>query len=147
MPNRKLVYFLLGIISTIGLIFFGASSGIENQNLRIVFLDVGQGDAILISQGEKQILIDGGISGQKLLEKLGEYVPFWDRKIEVVMVTHPDADHLSGLVDVLKNYTVDQAIESGAKSQSQVFGTFEKLIEEKKVEKTNCKTRNENKIV
>lgn len=135
MPNRKPIYFLLGIISTIGLIFFGASSGIENQNLRIVFLDVGQGDAILISQGEKQILIDGGISGQKLLEKLGEYVPFWDRKIEVVMVTHPDADHLSGLVDVLKNYTVDQAIESGAKSQSQVFSTFEKLIEEKKVEK------------
>lgn len=135
MPNRKLIYFLLGIISTIGLIFFGASSGIENKNLRIVFFDVGQGDAILISQGEKQILIDGGISGQKLLEKLGEYVPFWDRKIEIIMVTHPDADHLSGLVDVLKNYTVDQSIESGAKSQSQVFDTYEKLIEEKKVEK------------
>ena len=96
---------------------------------------MGQGDAILISEGEKQILIDGGPSGQKLMEKLGEYVPFWDRKIDVVIATHPDADHITGLVDVLKNYSVDQVIESGAKSESQVFGAMEKTIEDKKVEK------------
>jgi competence protein ComEC len=75
------------------------------------------------------------MSGQKLLEKLGEYVPFWDRKIDVVIATHPDADHISGLVDVLKNYSVDEVIESGAESQSQVFGAMEKAIEEKRVEK------------
>ena len=96
---------------------------------------MGQGDAILISQGEKQILIDGGPSGTKLLEKLSEYVPFWDRKIDVVIATHPDADHITGLVDVLKTYSVDQMIESGAQSESQVFGALEKTAEDKKVEK------------
>ncbi len=101
----------------------------------MAFLDVGQGDAILISAGEKQILIDGGPSGQKLMEKLGEYVPFWDRKIDIVIATHPDADHITGLVDVLKNYAVDEVIESGAKSESQVFGALEKIISDKKVEK------------
>jgi competence protein ComEC len=135
MSNRKPIYFSLGILLTFGLIFFGVNSYAENQKLQVAFLDVGQGDAILISQGEKQILIDGGPSGQKLMEKLGEYVPFWDRKIDVVIATHPDADHIAGLVDVLKNYTVDEVIESGAKSESQVFSALEKTIEEKKVEK------------
>ncbi len=135
MPNRKLIYFSLGILLTFSLIFFGVRTCAESQKLQVAFLDVGQGDAILISEGEKQILIDGGPSGQKLMEKLGEYVPFWDRKIDVVIATHPDADHITGLVDVLKNYSVDEVIESGAKSESQVFGALEKTIEEKKVEK------------
>jgi competence protein ComEC len=135
MSYRKPIYFSLGILLIFYLIFFGVTSHAQNQKLQIAFLDVGQGDAILISQGEKQILIDGGPSGTKLLEKLGEYVPFWDRKIDVVIATHPDADHITGLVDVLKNYSVDQVIESGAKSESQVFGAMEKVIEEKRVEK------------
>lgn len=135
MPNRKLIYFSLGILLTFGLIFFGVTSSAQSQKLSVAFLDVGQGDAILISQGEKQILIDGGPSGMKLMEKLGEYVPFWDRKIDVVIATHPDADHISGLVDVLKNYSVDQLIESGAQNESQVFATLEKTAEDKKVEK------------
>jgi competence protein ComEC len=134
MSNRKPIYSSLGILLTFGLIFFGVNSHAENQKLQVAFLDVGQGDAILISEGEKQILIDGGVSGQKLLEKLGEYVPFWDRKIDVVIATHPDADHITGLVDVLKNYSVDQVIESGAKSESQVFAALERTIKEKKIE-------------
>ena len=135
MANRKLIYSLFGILLVLGLIFFAVSSHVQNQKLQIAFLDVGQGDAILISQGSRQILIDGGPSGQKLMEKLGAYVPFWDREIEVVIATHPDADHISGLVDVLKNYTVDQSIESGANSESQVFGAYEKLVDDKKIEK------------
>jgi competence protein ComEC len=73
------------------------------------------------------------------MEKLGEYVPFWDRKIEVVIATHPDADHISGLVEVFRNYSVDQVIESGAKSESQVFEALEKIIEDKKVGKQTAR--------
>jgi competence protein ComEC len=135
MKNRKIIYSSLVFFLIFDLIFFSIISHAYNHKLQIAFLDVGQGDAILISGGEKQILIDGGPSGQKLMEKLGEYVPFWDRKIDVVIATHPDADHIAGLVDVLKNYSVDEVIESGAKSQSQVFKTMENLIEDKKTEK------------
>ncbi len=135
MSKRKSIYFFLAIIFIFGLIFFRINVYVESHKLQVAFLDVGQGDAILISEGGKQILIDGGPSGQKLLEKLGEYVPFWDRKIDIVIATHPDADHITGLVDVLKNYAVDEVIESGAESQSQVFKAMEKIIEDKKIEK------------
>lgn len=135
MPHRKLNYFFLAILLAFGLIFFGVTSRAQTQKLQVAFLDVGQGDAILVSHGEKQILIDGGPSGQKLLEKIGEYVPFWDRKIDVVIATHPDADHITGLVDVIRNYSVDQMIESGAQSESQVFAALEKTAKDKKVEK------------
>ncbi len=64
MSNRKLIYFSLGILLTISLIFFSIRNYAKNQKLQVVFLDVGQGDAILISEGERQILIDGGSSGQ-----------------------------------------------------------------------------------
>lgn len=135
MLYRKPAYFFLGVLLIFCLIFSAVIFHAQTQKLQVVFLDVGQGDAILISQGNRQILIDGGPSGPKLLEKLGEYVPFWDREIELVLLTHPDADHLSGLVEVLEKYTVFQVIESGAKSTSQVFGAYEKTLEEKRIPK------------
>lgn len=134
MQYRKSVYILISGLLIFSLILTGVIFYARNRKLQVVFFDVGQGDAILISYGSNQILIDGGPSGQKLMEKLGEYIPFWDREIEVIISTHPDADHISGLVDALKNYTVDQSIESGAKSQSQVFEAYKKIIKEKKIE-------------
>lgn len=139
MLYRKLIYFSLIFLLIVGAILAGIIFHTRKQKLQAAFFDVGQGDAILISYGSKQILIDGGPSGQKLMEKLGEYIPFWDREIEVIISTHPDADHISGLVDALKNYMVDQTIESGAKSQSQVYGAYEKIIEDKKIEKQIAK--------
>ncbi len=88
---------------------------------RVVFLDVGQGDAILISQGGNQILIDGGRSGKLLLSRLSRYVPFWDRTIETVIMTHPDADHIGGLPDLVHNYQVGTFISTNATSPSDVF--------------------------
>ena len=88
---------------------------------RVVFLDVGQGDAILISQGGNQILIDGGRSGKLLLSRLSRYVPFWDRTIETVIATHPDADHIGGLPDLIHNYRVQTFIATNATSSSDVF--------------------------
>ena len=107
MKHRKIIYSLLafGVFSLlvcVSILFY-----ISNSTLtKITFLDVGQGDAILISQGNNQILIDGGPDGTILLEELGKVIPFWDRQIELVIATHPDKDHIDGLVDVLKTYKV-----------------------------------------
>lgn len=82
--------------------------------VRVVFLSVGQGDAILIQSGRQQILIDGGRDGRTLLGALGQELPFYDRTIEVVIATHPDADHIGGLSTLLDRYRVGQLIETGA---------------------------------
>lgn len=107
--------------------------------LQVIFLDVGQGDSILISEGSQQILIDGGKDGKLLLEKLGKYVPFWDRKIEAIIETHPDADHIGGLIDVLSVYQVDAILETKMQSESQTFKKLEDLISENKIEKIEAK--------
>jgi competence protein ComEC len=75
--------------------------------LHVTFLDVGQGDAILIeTPGGAQILVDGGPEASALLAGLGRQLPFWDRTLDLVVLTHPDSDHLGGLVPLLERYEV-----------------------------------------
>jgi competence protein ComEC len=131
MQRRKAIYIFLASLFILALVLTGIIFYSRSQELKVIFLDVGQGDAILIEQGSKQILIDGGPSGQVLLDKLGKYVPFWDRNIELVIATHPDADHITGLVDVLKNYSVGAVMQTSAQSESQTFKKLEELIQAK----------------
>jgi len=135
MPSKKHLYFLLLFLFVISLILAGIIWHSQNQKLKIIFFDVGQGDAMMISQGQNQILIDGGSSGQKEMEKLGKYIPFWDRKIEIVIATHPDQDHIGGLLDVMKNYKIGKVIDNSAESDSQVYKNYLEIIENKKIER------------
>jgi len=98
--------FLL-IFWTIGPRFITSLSG--GDDLFIRFYDVGQGDAILIEKGTTQILIDGGPNDQ-ILTYLGRDLLPWDREIELLVLTHPHADHLSGLIPVIERYKVDRIL-------------------------------------
>lgn len=103
------------------------------QKPRIIFLDVGQGDAIVIeASNNTQILIDGG-SGKNILDKLGKYMPFYDRKIELVIMTHPDKDHMGGLVEVLKYYQVGEVLQTGIFCDTAICEEWDKLISEKNI--------------
>ncbi|MFA6974103.1 MAG: ComEC/Rec2 family competence protein [Parcubacteria group bacterium] len=133
MQNKKLIYSFLVVLSILALILAGIIFYSKDQSLKVIFLDVGQGDAILIEQGSQQILIDGGPSGQALLNKIGRYIPFWDREIEMVIATHPDADHITGLVDVIKNYQVDTVMQTETPSDSQVFQKLQEVIRQKNI--------------
>jgi len=104
----KYIYTLL-LLSLAGLILVIFS--IPDNNLHIVACDVGQGDAILITYKNIQILTDGG-PNNKVIDCLGKYVPFYDREIELVILTHPQKDHYYGLVEVFKQYKVDTFISS-----------------------------------
>ena len=97
-------------------------------NLKVVFFDVGQGDSIFIEtpQGH-QILIDGG-PGQKVLTNLSKVMPFWDRSIDLLVATHPDYDHLSGLVSVLERYQVDNIVWNGQESASKTFTDWQEAV-------------------
>lgn len=80
---------------------------------KLIFFNVGQGDATLIrfTNGAK-MLVDCG-PDRTILSKLGRYLPFYDRNIEYLLITHPDLDHYGGCTDVLKRYSVKNIIMSG----------------------------------
>lgn len=87
----------------------------SRSELTVSFLNVGQGDATFIeSPTGVQILIDGG-PDRSVLRELAAIMPWHDRTIDVVIATHPDADHISGLVDVLQRYEVSHILEPGVK--------------------------------
>lgn len=97
--------------------------------LTIAFLDVGQGDSIYIeSPSGHQMLIDGG-SDKRVIRELSRVMPFFDRSIDVVLNTHPDRDHIGGLPEVLRRYTVAQVIDPGVESDSGTYGYYRQLIE------------------
>lgn len=100
--------------------------------LQIIVCDVGQGDAILIQYERWQLLIDGG-DGDLVLACLDANMPFFDRKIEIVLATHPHSDHIGGLGAVLKGYTVSQVISNGQTSETDDFKRLEKAIQRKKM--------------
>jgi competence protein ComEC len=91
------------------------------KDVSVSFLNVGQGDAILVSYGVHNILIDGGADGTILLEELGRAMPFWDRTIDVMIATHPDADHINGLIAVFDAYSVKQLWHTTTDKDTSVF--------------------------
>jgi len=105
----------------------------------IYFLDVGQGDAILIdSPTHNRVLIDGG-KNRQILGELGKILPFGDRRIDVVVVTHPDADHIGGLPEVVSRYDVGVLLESGAESENSLDEELDSRLLERGVEKILAK--------
>lgn len=89
-----------------------SSIGKSDGRLHVYFLNVGQGDAIFVkTPANGQILIDGG-PDDSVIRELGKVMPFYDRSIDMVILTHPDADHLNGLIEVLKRYDVEKIIET-----------------------------------
>jgi competence protein ComEC len=76
-------------------------------NLHVTFLDVGHGDAVLIqTPSGSRVLIDGGPDPRQTLSELGDHLPFWDRALDLVILTSPDTSRLNGLVPVLTRYDV-----------------------------------------
>lgn len=100
---------------------------------RFFALNVGQGDALLLRSGEgENVLIDGG-PDDTVLKELGSVLPFFDRTIDVVILTHPDADHLSGLVDVLQRYNVKRLLLTGVAKDTATYKKFFAVINERTV--------------
>jgi competence protein ComEC len=126
-------YFAIAIL-LIFFAYFGYQMFIESCPLQVVFLDVGQGDSILIQKGTRQILIDGGPSGKTELAALGKYLPYFDREIEVVIATHPDRDHIGGLVDVARNYKIGKVLTTRAEKDTAVFKEWKDIREYDKIE-------------
>ena len=102
---------------------------IANGRLRIHVLDVGQGDSILIqTPAGAHILIDGG-PDLSVLEQLSRHLPFFDRTIELLVLTHPDADHITGMPELFNRYTVESILLTGADHRSSRYVHFVRQLE------------------
>ena len=128
-PHRqrasKNAFFALGGVAVIAILLWSATRSLPDGNLHVNFLDIGQGDAILVTTPDgKQILIDGGPSATILAQRLGENMPFWDHSLDMIVSTHPDSDHLTGLVDVLMRYDIGAVLESDIDGTSALYETW-----------------------
>ncbi|OHA00231.1 MAG: hypothetical protein A3C11_01970 [Candidatus Sungbacteria bacterium RIFCSPHIGHO2_02_FULL_49_12] len=95
--------------------------------------NIGQGDALFIETPDRyHILIDGGPDAT-IIAKLGESLSFWNKKIDLIILTHPHADHVSGLVEVLKRYQVGAIIESNARYNTAEYTEWNRMKEAARV--------------
>lgn len=127
--TKRLIFITL--LSIYFAFYFGsrAFAFTETGKLSVSFLDIGQGDSIFIqTPGGAQMLIDGGKSGSLLLSKLREVMPVGDKSIDVVLSTHPDADHSGGLGSVIENYSVGEFIEPGMPSDTDTYTKLEQDV-------------------
>lgn len=103
---------------------------LPDGKLHVFVLDIGQGDAILLQlPGGEHVLLDGG-PDDRVLQELGRFMPFYDKTIDLMILSHPHADHVNGLVEVLKKYRVRQVLMSGAAYHYPGYEAFLEAITE-----------------
>jgi len=111
--------------------------------LQVSFLNVGQGDAIFIeAPNGRQVLIDGGPDAS-VLEKLGELMPFYDRSIDLIILTHPHSDHLAGLLSVLEYFNIGHILINNTKEDTAIYNKWQELINQKNIPVTIAQTDQE----
>lgn len=122
--RAKIIGYSLGILTVATILIFANYSRLSHGHLLVDFLNIGQGDAILITTPHnQQILIDGGPDAA-LLDELGEVMPFFDRTIDLVVLTHPHQDHLGGLIEMMGRYQIDKILLTGIAYQSVFYDEF-----------------------
>lgn len=116
------------------LVWYAVDAENTRGKLKVSFFDVGQGDAIFIeSPSGRQVVIDGG-SDDKVLRELGKSMSFYDRTIDIVVATHPDADHITGLVGILERFKVGAMLEPGVESDNILDDALRETAVERGVE-------------
>lgn len=130
--NWKLLTILVLIVSNLA-VWLWADSLLPKDHVTVSYLNIGQGDSILIeSTNGKHILIDGG-PDKKVLSELGKAMPFFNRTIDVMMESHPDKDHIGGLPEVTSRYKVGTFLEPGVESPNTVDNELHARVKQKNI--------------
>lgn len=130
---KKIIFLFSTALIILGFLIFSVLLNLNDDKLHLVFCDVGQGDAIFIRTAtQADILIDGG-PDDKVLECLSRHMPFWDRSLDLVIMTHPDADHSTGLISVIKRYQVSNFYTEPVPGKTQVFKRLGAVLAEEKL--------------
>ncbi len=133
MSHKKKSFIVITLVFLASCYLWTLFQALPDGKLYVYALDVGQGDAILIKTPEgKKVLIDGG-PGNVVLERLNEELSFFENTIDMMILTHPHADHVDGLVEVLKRYEVKKVLFTGVECHYPTYEEFMRLIYEKEI--------------
>jgi len=129
----KKSFVVLFILSFLNIIAFSFFTFLSSAHLEVSFFDVGQGDSIFIQTPQKhQILIDGGPDYTKVIDSLSSEMPFNDKEIDLVILSHPESDHMTGLLSVLENYKVDNILWTGIERDGEKFESWKRMISDER---------------
>lgn len=118
----------------VGLLLFTFMLQRPDGRLHLWVLDVGQGDAILLrTPNGRTALIDGGPGATPLLNGLGRNLPFWQRNLDLVVLTHPHADHLMGLVELSERSSLSQMVQPPFTATLGLKGAWLRLLQERRI--------------
>ncbi len=132
--QRKIWILVVVLLFTAAVLSVRAYSQNETTGvLRVIALNIGQGDSFYIeAPNGRQMIIDGG-PDRSIIPELQKVMPFGDRSIDVLVVTNPDKDHYGGFLSVLDSYEVGMVLESGTMSTTATYQELENKITEKKI--------------
>ena len=126
--NFPLIFIGVTVLSCV-FVWYAVFNEKRSGILEVYFLDVGQGDAIFIeAPNGRQVLLDAG-QGNRVVRALGEVMPFYDRSIDILIATHPDADHIGVFIEVLRRYETGAVFESGVLTDTALYHSFKSEIE------------------
>src|SRR3989344_4323913 len=127
-----MVLVVLALVAFDGFLWYSILPTLSGD-LTVYFLDIGQGDSQLVRLPEgAKILIDSGPDG-KVIRELGKALPGGDRYIDLLLLTHPEADHIGGFIDVLKRYEVGAVLMTGRGKDTDAWREFKKVLADKKI--------------
>jgi beta-lactamase superfamily II metal-dependent hydrolase len=112
--NKWRVILLIVVVS---MMWVGIREFMEVKKVEVIFCDVKQGDGIIVKERNWELVVDVGPKNGEMVRCLGKYLPFWDKKLEVVILTHEDSDHVGGLGEVEKHYQVERLMGGGETSE------------------------------
>ncbi|MFC1751554.1 ComEC/Rec2 family competence protein [Patescibacteria group bacterium] len=131
--KNNFIHFILATLLVVAVFVWSVVLAETRDELEVVFLDVGQGDATFIeAPNGNQVLIDGG-ENRTVLSELSGVMPFYDRSIDALILSHAHSDHIGGLIEVLKRYEIGLIIEPCFKHDTAEYKTWEEIILQKDI--------------
>lgn len=130
--KKKIYFFIVSFLLLFG-VFLYETIRFNDGKMHIVFCDVGQGDAVFVRTPKgADILVDGG-PDNKVLSCLSSHMPFYDRDLELVFLTHPDSDHMAGLIEIVRRYSVKRFYTSDIQGDTDLYREFVRLLKERSI--------------
>ncbi len=132
--KKHIVIIVVGLVMLDILAWGDIILGTFGKRLELYFFDVGQGDSeMIVMPGNVKLMIDGGPDNGKAVEQIDNIMPWYDRYIDLVMISHAELDHFGGLLDVLKRYKVGAFIYNGKGNDSESFKELAAIIKERNI--------------